>query len=139
VRDVPKEDEQAPNIDEPGRATIAQEKFLEVWHDQDADGSPFIRWGCAVGPPARALANTAVGGAGHVSLAQPALRDGFAPRRDLGLPSARRVVLRPQAGVDAERYWEVQNQETDRRMDRIVQGLDQPTLNAGRWEFLRRR
>ena len=41
----------AGSVQKPGRIIIADEDFLNVWRDQDAEGNKFIRWGCTIGKP----------------------------------------------------------------------------------------
>lgn len=36
--------------EEPGRMMIDEATWLRVWHDQGADGTPYVRYGIAVGP-----------------------------------------------------------------------------------------
>ncbi len=36
----------------PGRMLITDEKFADVWHDRDADGNLYVRFGIIVGPQA---------------------------------------------------------------------------------------
>lgn len=43
------------SVQKPGRIMIAEEDFLSIWHDKDAEGNPFVRFGIAVGP--RVVAN----------------------------------------------------------------------------------
>jgi predicted double-glycine peptidase len=37
-----------------GRARIEQQRFEQAWHDRDADGNRYIRFGIVVGPPSPA-------------------------------------------------------------------------------------
>jgi hypothetical protein len=39
------------SVQKPGRILIAEEDFMNVWRDQDAEGHKFIRWGCSIGKP----------------------------------------------------------------------------------------
>lgn len=53
--DVPKSqasDDQ--NIALPGKVIIGRAEWERVWHDRDIHGTPFVRYGIAVGPPAGA-------------------------------------------------------------------------------------
>lgn len=38
------------NIDMPGHVMVPEAEFLKVWHDVDADGKQYVRYGIAVGP-----------------------------------------------------------------------------------------
>lgn len=40
-----------PGVDQdPGRSMIAEETWMQVWHDEDADGKQYVQFGIAVGP-----------------------------------------------------------------------------------------
>jgi SPP1 gp7 family putative phage head morphogenesis protein len=49
--DVPKHQEQEPDLSAPGRIMVRERDWLDNWHDVDQDGNRYVRFGIAVGPP----------------------------------------------------------------------------------------
>lgn len=39
----------AENVEAPGRVIISNEEWNKIWHDEDAEGNPYIQFGIAVG------------------------------------------------------------------------------------------
>ena len=49
------------SVQKPGRIVISQADFLKIWHDEDAEGNKYIRYGIAIGEPPTTNAKDALG------------------------------------------------------------------------------